>query len=434
MTIAALVSEVLKWADRREDDSERAAQPLVELPSLPTPPLSISDDMNRSDWVPNKLQARILQGHVQELEFQYESLKSLTGLVIYRYEDLTKSIEAYKSLTLVDGAPLQSPRNKRAAPFVQLPDLPAPPPSIAHILRSESAPSSLQLRMVDRHIEKLDSQLASLKSLTRLVIRRHGELTKSIKEHKASISRHEDLATTTASTSSPMSCVPTEILAYIFSLLVEDEFYMAGWSGPYDRVPQQAPWVLTRVCRRWADVALGSKLLWSRVFFPLESRVLEDGAASLMKLLHERSGSAPLTVRIWESMPAYTDDSFDVLLEHAHRWQNLELELPRTTPSPVLGKLEAVRGRLHNLTKLNIRSEPVESLGTIDDVRDIFCEGTPELTTIRAEFHDAEALAVASPFIFPWRQLTRLSTTFASSAEVPPILEQLSSIVELQVI
>ncbi|KAJ7650896.1 hypothetical protein FB45DRAFT_889047 [Roridomyces roridus] len=271
---------------------------------------------------------------------------------------------------------------------------------------------------MDEHIDELESQLACLESLETLITRHRGDLTDSMQEHKASISSLRRL--------------PPELLEGIFLLLAEDQLDLA-WEIPDERIPMQAPWLFTRICRRWADVALGSKMLWCRVSCPLESRMPTHGAASLMNLLHERSGSAPLSLRIRDSR-AYTDDCFDVVLEQAGRWKNLDIELPAP---PVLKKLEAVRGRLHNLSQLNIFTNKLESLGTLEDVPrfwDIFSDSVPELTNILADFYYSETwLCGSPPFTFPWRQLTCLDTTFASSTEVYSVLKHLSSIVVLQV-
>ncbi|KAJ7650878.1 hypothetical protein FB45DRAFT_859542 [Roridomyces roridus] len=411
-SMAALISEVRKWASREDTPYERKARPLVVLPDLPTPPFSISH-INQSDWVPDELQVRILQGHIEDLESHFESLKSLTGLVIHRYEDLTKSVEAYRYLTVHD--PPQHPRT-RVAPLVELPDLPTLSPLVYSILYLGLTFEKPDLRALNEYIDQLESQLASLKSLTRLVTRRLGDLSTSITEHKGSISALRRL--------------PTELLAHIFLLLVENSA-CPDIDIPYESVPRQAPWLLTRVCRRWSEVALGFKLLWCRVSCPLACQMPAHGAAPLMRLLHKRSGGVPLMIKIRDS-EGYRHDGLDVVLEHAGRWKTLTIEV---STSRALGKLAGIRGRVHNLTELDICTHTLESLGTpLQDVRNAFSDGAAELTTIPAVFYHTNGVCGSSPFAFPWRQLTRLTTTFASSEEVPPILNHLSNIVELHVI
>ncbi|KAJ7603837.1 hypothetical protein FB45DRAFT_1070954 [Roridomyces roridus] len=120
---------------------------------------------------------------------------------------------------------------------------------------------------------------SSVKNFIALSVDRAAELQRAIEAHKAIIS--------------PIRRLPNELLAEIFF-----QASQASFDRMADIGPTKAPWLFTHVCQLWAEVALGSRALWSRIFMHLD-RVDEaaGGFASIAKLFFERSGNFPLTVK-----------------------------------------------------------------------------------------------------------------------------------------
>ncbi|KAJ7441611.1 hypothetical protein B0H11DRAFT_2095683, partial [Mycena galericulata] len=193
-------------------------------------------------------------------------------------------------------------------------------------------------------------------------------------------------------------------------------------SGPKS---DQAPWVFTRVCRRWAEVALCSPALWSMVFIDL-ARIGTHGAVRLTKLLHDRSRNMPLAVKIfYEQGGIESNLVLDTALSHSERWKYARISIQL----PLVLELETIHGCLSNLTTLVISLDiDLEGIEIDPSFWDTFAVA-PRLTTACASFWEGEYFR-PSPFVLPWHQLTRLSTTFTFNTEALSLLQKLPNIVE----
>ncbi|KAJ7753915.1 hypothetical protein DFH07DRAFT_1061356 [Mycena maculata] len=222
----------------------------------------------------------------------------------------------------------------------------------------------------------------------------------------------------------PILLLPPEILAEIFSFVVDATFHFGDISEVSGPASSQAPWLLTRVCHRWTEVALRTPCLWSMVFLDLD-RVGERGDVQLTRLRHDRSRNAPLTVKIFceqdwrESHPV-----LDAAMAHCERWGEADLYITL----PLAFQLAAVRARLSALITLGISLRLDDESEADPAFWDTFMD-SPNLKTLCASFWDDHHL-LSSPFAFPWHQLTRLSTTFFSNTEALSVLQALSSAIE----
>ncbi|KAF9014525.1 hypothetical protein BDZ89DRAFT_962816, partial [Hymenopellis radicata] len=61
----------------------------------------------------------------------------------------------------------------------------------------------------------------------------------------------------------PMRSIPNELLVTIFGHCISET---ANDEDPDSLDPQAAPWLLTRVCHRWRELAIDSPQLWTHLF------------------------------------------------------------------------------------------------------------------------------------------------------------------------
>ncbi|RDB30630.1 hypothetical protein Hypma_005812 [Hypsizygus marmoreus] len=183
------------------------------------------------------------------------------------------------------------------------------------------------------------------------------------------------------------------------------------------------PLILGQICSRWREVALSTPRLWSslHVKFPHNIQVTdEESIVGLVHLWMERSGDAPLMLRLTIYSPAgrplgLRSDSiraiFAPLLQHSHRWESLHLDLSfgalkslmREKPfasslqAPLLQSFELTGGR---------DSQDALRLGTRPSYHLPFdFSSAPRLQKISL-FH--VGLCGAYESAFPWQQINEL--------------------------
>ncbi|KAJ7122989.1 hypothetical protein C8R44DRAFT_159642 [Mycena epipterygia] len=127
----------------------------------------------------------------------------------------------------------------------------------------------------------------------------------------------------------PVLTLPFEITAKIFIQCIVETA---------EPDPSSAPLLLGRICRQWRSVALSSPSLWSCFNKTLEIDksldVHPSRYSSLLELLQiylSRSGTHPLKLTLRYNgirIRPTPDPIHRVLLQHAHRWQDVRLCLP----------------------------------------------------------------------------------------------------------
>ncbi|KAJ7646493.1 hypothetical protein FB45DRAFT_732704 [Roridomyces roridus] len=196
-----------------------------------------------------------------------------------------------------------------------------PPSTTAHLLASNSAPDGIESNVARSYIAGLEYQRAALENTIALQMHHHAHLVRFIQDHKLILA--------------PIRRLPTELLAEIFKVAAREA---SAWGCLPGRLP---PRTLIRVCRRWADVALGTPSLWSRAYLNLDDMGVREEAVTMTQLLHQRSGNTPLTIRIYQfkaprqSLPIVPNVALAVLnvaLAHCDRWQHVEFRSSETSP------------------------------------------------------------------------------------------------------
>ncbi|KAJ6492810.1 hypothetical protein C8R47DRAFT_1119850 [Mycena vitilis] len=126
----------------------------------------------------------------------------------------------------------------------------------------------------------------------------------------------------------PVLTLPFEITSQIFLDCLPDE----PCSYPSQ---DEAPLVLTRVCRDWRIVAISTSRLWDHLRVELDSDdgigYIDEKWVALLDLWLQRSQSQPLSLAV--SNRSYTNPDgalLTVLASHARRWRDVTLKLPFT--------------------------------------------------------------------------------------------------------
>ncbi|KAK7044517.1 F-box domain-containing protein, partial [Favolaschia claudopus] len=275
------------------------------------------------------------------------------------------------------------------------PELPPPPAAIVHLAQSNATVTdAVETNLVRSYIEELDLQMVSLDEALESLKLRKEQLRQTIKTYKACFA--------------PIRRLPPEILGLIFSAVVQET---ASESLSLDM--DDAPWLLTRICRHWSAVALSNPALWSRLDLHLH-RIGEKGAVPLTRLQIERSQNMPLTLKIRD------DDD----------WQRAS----HPVLDVVLSQISKAR-RFDSLTTFLITidlsvDDRFDTVSKYDDAFWNVFSVAPKLRHLQALSWNTESTYVSPPFSLPWHQLTRLSTSTTSNTQALTVLQKLSSIVE----
>ncbi|KAG5644239.1 hypothetical protein DXG03_008834 [Asterophora parasitica] len=269
--------------------------------------------------------------------------------------------------------------------------------SISHVLRTNAAPSTIDIIEIRRLLRDVDFE-----RVTRL-----RDLGATGQQSGALL---ENLAASCRSSLSIIRRMPSEMLCAIFSLTIPE---------PYDFINQplnsmdarQSPSVLTQVCRSWRAIALSHNELWSHIRINLEMVALLNDRMlpklSTLELFLKRSGAHPLYIHFGDFYPQnLTATQFlSVLMTHSHRWKEVSffLEFSR------LQMLEAIRGHLPLIYRLDVRAFGAHTYGPLRAFDD-----APQL---REAFLDLGDPLATLPL--PWSQLTTVGGNFDHASILP---------------
>lgn len=177
--------------------------------------------------------------------------------------------------------------------------------------------------------------------------------------------------------------------------------------------PNCAPILVTRVCRRWREVALSTPLLWSRLVMRFNSDDSESHHSSALQPFEnflDRSLGIPLTCTLLDRTKAgslHFDQYLETLLRHSRRWETISLAshstrpaLPPITEFPCLRSLNAdwINDSECSLVPIFENAPSLRTL-TLRSSRAFDCFIiAPQLTSLSVSyFSDTERYAVLSP-------------------------------------
>ncbi|KAG1868256.1 hypothetical protein DFJ58DRAFT_97554 [Suillus subalutaceus] len=133
-----------------------------------------------------------------------------------------------------------------------------------------------QLDAVVHEISGLQTVMDSINNLRQQLAEKKDKITQSMNSHKR--------------LASALWRFPTEILSHIFMHCLPKDKYLS----PDSKLP---PVLLTRICRRWRDVAVGTSGLWCRLFVDVRHRDWQKTAFGCDSWL-KRSQRCPLSLAV----------------------------------------------------------------------------------------------------------------------------------------
>ncbi|KAG1897119.1 uncharacterized protein F5891DRAFT_1280251 [Suillus fuscotomentosus] len=136
-----------------------------------------------------------------------------------------------------------------------------------------------QLDTIMYEISGLEAVMDSVENLHQAVLEKKEKITQSMNLHEGLLSAHWRF--------------PTEILSQIFNHCLPDYIYFLSPSS----LPVQAPILLTRICRRWREVAVNTPGLWCRLYVQADDKKLLK-APFCYDLWLKRSRGHPLSLEL----------------------------------------------------------------------------------------------------------------------------------------
>ncbi|KAG2159828.1 uncharacterized protein EDB93DRAFT_19331 [Suillus bovinus] len=192
-----------------------------------------------------------------------------------------------------------------------------------------------QLNTVLHEISGLETVMDSVKNIYQQVVEKKEKIIQSMNLHKGLVSS--------------LWRLPTEILSQIFNYcLPEIELWSLSAQDPTemytDHLPEterlrpsvlKAPILLTGICRRWREVAVGAPDLWCRLYVERDDRDWEQAALGY-DLWLKRSRGRPLTVtlghhrstKIRSLLQPYMNHVTSLRLSHPHGDHPFVTDLP----------------------------------------------------------------------------------------------------------
>jgi hypothetical protein len=168
-----------------------------------------------------------------------------------------------------------------------------------------------------------------------------------------------------------------------------------------------SPTLLTHICRRWREIALGTPALWSTISTSYHDGIPLKQKAHILDLWLKSSRFRPLSLRINNEIGVAA--ILAAMVPHRSRWEYLDLYL-----SPFhLPIIDGPMPLLQHL-RLTLSENPATDVLAFRDV-----------SLLRSVILNGLSLHV----ILPWGQLTSLTLAIVDPRDCFPILQQTSNLV-----
>ncbi|KAJ6486234.1 hypothetical protein C8R47DRAFT_534856 [Mycena vitilis] len=204
----------------------------------------------------------------------------------------------------------------------------------------------------------------------------------------------------------PVSTLPNEIMSEI----------CIHFLPAYPRIPPLtgtfSPTLLTRICRRWREIALATPALWRAVGSYNEGIALDgERQAEIFATWLKRSRSCPVSIEIGKAGPNVDlSKILATVVPHRARCEYLHLALSRA-------QLGVIEGPMPLLRNLDLMLDP-----TLPSDDGVVLHEVPLLHTVA--LNDV----AASKVVLPWAQITSLALAPVFPYECVPILQQTTNL------
>ncbi|KAK7052292.1 F-box domain-containing protein [Favolaschia claudopus] len=242
----------------------------------------------------------------------------------------------------------------------------------------------------------------------------HVDLRKRLSELDAIISsltlQRRALQTVSDAIIYPVLSLPPEIISEIFLRCLPSASYA-------ESSPEDAPLLLTQICRQWRQVALQTPGLWTSLRFVDGQKSVE-----LVSLWFSRSGDLPLDLNLNCSDELRAGALVQASMSVACRWRDVEFSLPLTS----VAQLDLRAYSLPNLRTFTL-DDLSSGLGRIDISATVTLPPAPSLRSV----HLLTLPNVKADV--PWAQLTTLNLYRIALRGGLSILANCTNLVDLKI-
>ncbi|KAF8215581.1 hypothetical protein K438DRAFT_602902 [Mycena galopus ATCC 62051] len=136
----------------------------------------------------------------------------------------------------------------------------------------------------------------------------------------------------------PVLALPNEITAEIFIHFIPLYPDCPPFAGPH------SPTLLTQICRKWREIAVGTPTLWRAILVPSPNNSSSsDRCVHLCEAWLNRSGCCPLSVHLPNEEDQVVLEILATLVPHRSRWEYLYLTLFASDVPAIEGPMPLLR-------------------------------------------------------------------------------------------
>ncbi|KAL0579826.1 hypothetical protein V5O48_002178 [Marasmius crinis-equi] len=271
-------------------------------------------------------------------------------------------------------------------------------PHGVNMIPSRSTVTALGREMIMESIRAAENQLHNLYAQTHSLQNELNKVTADKLIVESRCRTVEDEIVHWKSLLAPIHRIAPETIIHIFELCCAGNNLTA--SGPSIRHTTPRLLVLSAVCARWRDLALGTPSLWTSFAVDVHGHCVSPTSLyCLTRLFIDRSRNLLLDMRvgyaIGDENNAY--DFFQLLANNSRRWCSLALKI--TTEASYQSHFENIRGEVPELQKLALTFAGVGP-ATVGDFLLRAFEDAPSLHTL-----DLDMELASTGVLIPWSQI-----------------------------
>ncbi|KAJ6483106.1 hypothetical protein C8R45DRAFT_1000588 [Mycena sanguinolenta] len=200
----------------------------------------------------------------------------------------------------------------------------------------------------------------------------------------------------------PVLTLPNEIVGEIFV------HFVPLYPRPPPLIGIHSPILLTKICRKWREIALATPVLWRAIQLITGSANSTSikRAKQRSEVWLRRSGSCSLSIDIdLPSSGNFTAAAFTGIIAHRARWEHLKFDGPTSALLAINGSMPRLRHLDLSITDITGRANDIAAFNTVPLLRTV---------VLRRTFVNT----------LPWEQLTGLSLVSVNFTECVAVLRR----------